>query len=66
MAQVFHPSSNSIAKVSILGAVLGVPTLGFALMALNLSAGNSMYVSIEQPVQFSHKQQVGDDGMDCR
>ncbi len=66
MAQVFHPSSNTIAKLIILGVVLGVPGLGVALMSINLSYGNSVYIPIEQPIQFSHKHHVGDDGIDCR
>src|SRR6476661_4950462 len=66
MAQVFHPSSNTIAKVSIVGAALGLPALGCALLIANISYGNSMYVPIEQPVQFAHKHHVGDDGIDCR
>lgn len=66
MAQLFHPSSNTIAKVSIVGSAIGLPLLGFALLSINITYGNSMYVPIEQPVQFSHKHHVGDDGIDCR
>ena len=66
MAQLFHPSSNTIAKVSIVGALTGLAVLSAALYAFNLSYGNRVYVEIEQPVQFSHKHHVGDDGIDCR
>jgi len=66
MAQVFHPGANTISKVSIIGTVLGVLTLGSALYASNVIYGNNVYVPIEQPVQFSHKHHVGDDGIDCR
>jgi hypothetical protein len=66
MAQVFHPSSNTVAKLTILGLVFGLPAIGCALLSVNLTYGNAMYVPIEQPVQFSHKHHVGDDGIDCR
>lgn len=66
MAQVFHPSSNTITKLILISIVLGVPALGVALLSINLSYGNSMYIPIEQPIQFSHKHHVGDDGLDCR
>jgi hypothetical protein len=45
---------------------MSVPMLGCALMAMNLSYGYKIYVPIEQPVQFSHKHHVQDDGIDCR
>ena len=66
MAQIFHPSTNSISKLSIIGVLLGIPLLGGALMAMNLSYGTKVYIPIEQPVQFSHKHHVADDGIDCR
>jgi len=66
MAQVFHPGANTIAKSSIVGALIGVFTLGMALYAVNINYGTNLYVPIEQPVQFSHKHHVGDDGIDCR
>ncbi|MDQ3812329.1 MAG: cytochrome c family protein [Armatimonadota bacterium] len=66
MAQVFHPSTNTISKLSIVGVVLGLGGLTGAIFAANHSYGNRMYVPIEQPVQFSHKHHVLDDGIDCR
>ncbi len=66
MAQVFHPSANSIVKVSIVATVLGVLGLSGAIYAVNLTYGHRLYIPIEQPVQFSHKHHVGDDGIDCR
>jgi hypothetical protein len=66
MAQLFHPSTNTIAKLSIICSAVGFPLLCFVLLTINLTYGNSMYVPIEQPVQFSHKHHVGDDGIDCR
>lgn len=66
MAQVFSPGSNTLAKASIVGLLLGVPTLGGALFAMNMTYGTQIYVPLDQPVQFSHKHHVGDDGIDCR
>ena len=66
MAQVFHPGANTISKVSIIGTVVGVLLLGTALYASNVIYGTNLYVPLDQPVQFSHKHHVGDDGIDCR
>ncbi|HEY3283788.1 MAG TPA: cytochrome c3 family protein [Armatimonadota bacterium] len=66
MAQVFHPSTNTISRVSIVGAVLAVLGVSGAIFAANLTYGNRLHVPIEQPVQFSHKHHVVDDGIDCR
>src|SRR6185369_11455536 len=65
VAQIFHPSSNSLAKVSIAGAVVLIGSIVWA--AYNLNAGYfTTGIAIEQPVPFSHKHHVGDDGIDCR
>jgi hypothetical protein len=67
MAQIFHRSANYIARASLLGvAVLG----GVALTAVFVLA-RSPYITNQnvtrtQPIQFSHKHHVGDDGIDCR
>lgn len=66
MAQLFHPSSNTIAKMVIAGGALGVPGLIGAGYAINMSYGYQVYKPIEQPVQFSHKHHTMDDGIDCR
>src|SRR5437763_5105799 len=66
MPQIFHPSTNTIAKLSIVAVVLGVPAIGVASYAFNLSYGINLNVPLDQPVQFSHKHHVGDDGIDCR
>ncbi|MGA8027061.1 MAG: cytochrome c3 family protein [Bryobacteraceae bacterium] len=67
MAQLFRPSSNTIAQVSLTGIVvlLGV-TLG---VAYTMDRGDWMTfvrVAPEQPIPFSHKHHVKDDGIDCR
>lgn len=67
MAQIFHPSTNTISKVSILVAVLFLLALGWIIAAINRSPYiTQAEVTREQPVQFSHKHRVGDDGIDCR
>lgn len=67
MAQIFHPSTNTISKVSIFGGIGFVIALVLALVALNRSAYVSeVGVARAQPVPFSHKHHVADDGIDCR
>src|SRR6267143_4192561 len=67
MAQIFHRSTNFIARFSVFSALFLV---GLALIAV-LAVARSPYMTRqnftrEQPVQFSHKHHVGDDGIDCR
>src|SRR5213596_2735503 len=67
MAQIFHRSTNFIARFSVFSALFLV---GIALVAV-LAVARSPYltrqnITREQPVQFSHKHHVGDDGIDCR
>ncbi len=66
MAQIFSPSSNVVAKISIVGALMAVPALGASIYGINMVYGYKYYIPVEQPVQFSHKHHVGDDGIDCR
>jgi hypothetical protein len=67
MAPIFHRSTNFIARFSVFSTLFLV---GVALVAV-LAVARSPYmtrqnISREQPVQFSHKHHVGDDGIDCR
>ncbi len=67
MAQIFHRSTNFISRFSVFSAIF---LIGLALVAV-LAVARSPYmtrqnISREQPVQFSHKHHVGDDGIDCR
>jgi hypothetical protein len=67
MPQIFHQSTNTLAKVSIFGGVFIVAGLLWLLAAFNRSSYNTQaFVSREQPLQFSHRHHVGDDGIDCR
>lgn len=66
MAQLFHPSTNVLSKLSIVSIALGVPVLGLAVYGFNMTYATELKVPKEQPVEFSHKHHVGDDGIDCR
>ena len=67
MAQIFHRSTNFISRFSVFSSLFLV---GLALTGI-LGAARSPYLTNQnqtrqQPVQFSHKHHVGDDGIDCR
>jgi len=67
MSQIFRPSANTIAKVTLFGGVLLV---GLAFLAGWAYIRSPFQTSVNeprsQPVPFSHKHHVGDDGIDCR
>jgi len=67
MAQFFNKSANNIARISIVAAVIlaGVAGLAYTIIARS-SYLTGRYVEKQQPIQFSHKHHVGDDGIDCR
>ncbi len=67
MPQIFRRSSNTLARITIFG---GTFLLVGGLWAVYV-ANDSPYLNREgsfrpQPVEFSHKHHVGDDGIDCR
>lgn len=66
MAQIFHPSTNTLSRISIVGVLLAVPVLSMAFYGANMTFGINLNVPIDQPVPFSHKHHVQDDGIDCR
>jgi hypothetical protein len=67
MAQIFHPSTNTISKVSIFGGLLVLAALAlFGGEILRSPYVTQAYVARNQPVPFSHKHHVADDGIDCR
>ena len=67
MAQIFHPSTNTLSKVSIFGAVFFVLGLMFVVNGINRSPYMTQTgVAREQPVPFSHKHHVSGIGIDCR
>lgn len=67
MAQIFHPSFNTLSKVSIFGAVFFLGAAAWAWDALLRSPYTTQVnVAREQPVPFSHKHHVQGLGLDCR
>lgn len=67
MAQIFHRSTNYLAKASLFGALLLVGFILYLLLEVNRSDYvTGAFSAKEQPVQFSHKHHVGDVGVDCR
>jgi hypothetical protein len=67
MAQIFHRSTNTISRVSLFGGVAVILVLVATLAAIDRSSYvTEVGVARSQPVQFSHKHHVSDDGIDCR
>jgi len=67
MAQIFHRSTNTISRVSVFGGIGIIVVLVATLAAINRSSYvTAVGVARSQPVQFSHKHHVSDDGIDCR
>jgi len=67
MSQIFHRSSNAIARASLVGiaALLVFGTwalLGFTRSSYNTGQG----LTLRQPVPFSHEHHVSGLGIDCR
>lgn len=67
MAQIFHRSANTIAKASIVGALLLVGGLLWAALEMQRSPYYTYAgVAKPQPVAFSHQHHVAGLGIDCR
>jgi hypothetical protein len=67
MAQVFHPSTNVLSRVSIFAALaLPVILLGAGSQITRSSANTKVNVPLDQPVPFSHEHHVNELGIDCR
>lgn len=67
MAQIFHPSTNTLSKVSIFGILFVLAGSLFLLAEINSSPYvTEATVAREQPVQFSHEHHVTGLGIDCR
>lgn len=67
MAQIFHPSFNTIARLTIFGAAF--VALGLLLLAYGLMGSpwqTEQTVVRDQPVPFSHEHHVRGLGIDCR
>lgn len=67
MAQMFHPNTNIIVKVSLLGLVFILAGLaGLVYIFANSPYMTGVGLAREQPIPFSHQQHVGGLGLDCR
>jgi hypothetical protein len=67
MAQLFSPQANVYARVMIVGLVVLICGAGWATSEIYWSPyTTNVDVSLNQPVPFSHKHHVSDDGIDCR
>ena len=67
MAQLFKRRANALARLTVIGipvVVIGASVTLFAFARSDF--WTRVDVPIEQPVPFSHKHHVGDDGIDCR
>jgi len=66
MPQIFHRSTNTLAKLSIFGSIFVLLFVTWAVAEINRSSWNTgAFDERQQPVQFSHKHHSGDDGIDC-
>ena len=67
MAQLFPKSANVHARVTLLGFVVLVCGAGWATSTIYWSPYTTeVNVPLQQPIPFSHKHHVTDDGIDCR
>src|ERR1700689_953611 len=67
MAQIFHPSMNTLAKASIFGAVFYGGFVGFCVNGYDFSDWHDgIGYAKTQPVPFSHEHHVRGLGIDCR
>ncbi len=67
MPQVFHPSTNTLSRLSIFGFLFVVAVIAWGAALVNRSGYVTMaHVAREQPIQFSHRHHAGQLGIDCR
>ena len=67
MPQIFRHSTNYLARTTIFGAIFILFAALWVTAEIARSGWNTgAYIERQQPIQFSHKHHVGDDGIDCR
>jgi hypothetical protein len=65
--QIFHRSTNTIAKVSIFGAVFFIAFFAWIFSTLLRSSyATGQGIVLKQPIPFSHDHHVAGLGIDCR
>ncbi len=66
MAQIFKPSTNTLARASLVGVLVLLAVSGWVLLQLNRSAWVTRQGVIrKQPVPFSHDHHVAGLGIEC-
>ena len=65
MAPPFSRSAVLFVKLILLGLIVGVAAW-IALARWTMTPRNVTYAPVAQPIPFSHKHHVADDGIDCR
>jgi Cytochrome c7 and related cytochrome c len=67
MSQIFHRSTNTLARLSIFGSLFVLGLAVFITVAINRSGYVTQAgIAREQPLQFSHAHHAGGMGIDCR
>ncbi|MGE3269032.1 MAG: cytochrome c3 family protein [Chloroflexota bacterium] len=67
MAQVFSRSSNAVARVTLVSLVCAPFVIfGVVFVFVRSPYVTQAEVPIDQPIPFSHKHHVGDDGIACQ
>jgi len=67
MGQLFKPSSNNVARATIIGALLVLAGTAWTVRYLQRSPYTTdVGVARAQPIAFSHEHHVGGLGIDCR
>jgi hypothetical protein len=65
--QIFHRSTNTIARISLFGGIFFAAFLGWAVLELSRSSYMTRQgLTLKQPVPFSHEHHVSGLGIDCR
>jgi|SRR4051812_8194635 hypothetical protein len=66
MAQVFPRGANAIARVTLLGLIAApLGLLGILWLVARSPYVTQAGIAVDQPIPFSHKHHVGDDGIAC-
>src|SRR5579883_2329575 len=67
MPQYFHPSINTIVRLTLVGAICTVGLVFWGAGEVSRSQYETRQgIPREQPVPFSHQHHVGELGLDCR
>lgn len=65
MPQAFSRTSVLVIKLCLIGMVMFAVVLTLVIR-WRMTPVNSEFTPVQQPIPFSHKHHVGDDGIDCR